>query len=263
MTRLGQVLMWFIAFIVLVVILIVVVRGIRSVPSVTNFTECAAAGYPIMESYPRQCRTSDGRTFVEEVSSSINTDLIRVTVPASGTLVQSPLVVQGEARGGWYFEASFPVKLLDANGKQIGIAPAQAEGEWMTTEFVPFKATITFTKPSTPTGTLVLEKDNPSGLPENADSITIPVRFDVSGVPVSAACKKTGCSGQICSDQDVVSTCEFREEYSCYKTATCERQANGACGWTNTTELRQCLAVSKPANANVPSAPTDDELYPQ
>ncbi|OGG58297.1 hypothetical protein A2853_00010 [Candidatus Kaiserbacteria bacterium RIFCSPHIGHO2_01_FULL_55_17] len=34
--------------------------------SVTNFDECAAAGFPIMESYPEQCRTSDGRTFVNE-----------------------------------------------------------------------------------------------------------------------------------------------------------------------------------------------------
>ncbi len=33
---------------------------------ITNFDECARAGFPIMESYPRQCRSSDGRTFVEE-----------------------------------------------------------------------------------------------------------------------------------------------------------------------------------------------------
>ena len=34
--------------------------------SITNFDECAAAGYPIMESYPERCRTPDGRTFVNE-----------------------------------------------------------------------------------------------------------------------------------------------------------------------------------------------------
>ena len=35
--------------------------------AITNFDECAGAGYPIMESYPAQCRTSDGRTFVQNV----------------------------------------------------------------------------------------------------------------------------------------------------------------------------------------------------
>ncbi len=32
--------------------------------SITNFAECVAAGYPVMESYPEQCRTDDGQTFV-------------------------------------------------------------------------------------------------------------------------------------------------------------------------------------------------------
>ncbi len=34
---------------------------------VFNFKECAALGYPVMESYPRQCRTPEGKTFVEDV----------------------------------------------------------------------------------------------------------------------------------------------------------------------------------------------------
>jgi glyoxylase-like metal-dependent hydrolase (beta-lactamase superfamily II) len=33
---------------------------------ITNFEQCAAAGNPVMESYPRQC-TADGQTFVEEI----------------------------------------------------------------------------------------------------------------------------------------------------------------------------------------------------
>ena len=35
-------------------------------PAVTSFEECAAAGNPVMESYPRQCRAGDA-TFVEEI----------------------------------------------------------------------------------------------------------------------------------------------------------------------------------------------------
>lgn len=105
-------------------------------------------------------------------------DLIRVTTPRSGETVTSPLTITGEARGTWYFEASFPVELLDANGNRIAIAPAQAQGEWMTEEFVPFKLALEFPKPSTPTGTLVLHRDNPSGLPEHDKEIRVPVRFE-------------------------------------------------------------------------------------
>lgn len=37
------------------------------VSSATNFEECIAEGNPIMESYPRQCRTMDGKHFVESI----------------------------------------------------------------------------------------------------------------------------------------------------------------------------------------------------
>lgn len=103
--------------------------------------------------------------------------MIKVSSPLPNTSVESPLLISGEARGNWYFEASFPVKVLDASGKQIGVGYATADGEWMTTNFVPFKGTITFTSPRTETGTLVLQKDNPSGLPEHDDEVRVPIRF--------------------------------------------------------------------------------------
>lgn len=54
-------------------------------------------------------------------------------------------------------------------------------------------------------------------------------------------CIKTGCSGQVCSDQEVMTTCIYKPEYECYKKAACERQANGDCGFTQTPELAACL----------------------
>jgi hypothetical protein len=54
-------------------------------------------------------------------------------------------------------------------------------------------------------------------------------------------CMKTGCSSQVCADKEVITTCEWRREYECYRKATCERQSNGECGWTQTPELRACL----------------------
>lgn len=55
-------------------------------------------------------------------------------------------------------------------------------------------------------------------------------------------CYVGGCSNQLCTDEpNAVSTCEYREQYACYQTARCERQASGQCGWTMTTELQACL----------------------
>jgi hypothetical protein len=94
-----------------------------------------------------------------------------------GETVKSPLEISGEALGTWYFEASFPVKIYDANGKLLGSVPAQAQSDWETENFVPFKALLYFATSTTDSGTLVLEKDNPSGLPQNAGQYEIPVRF--------------------------------------------------------------------------------------
>jgi hypothetical protein len=104
-------------------------------------------------------------------------DLIELATPLPDAVIQSPLAIEGRARGPWYFEASFPAYLLDAAGDTITVMPVQAEGDWMTEEFVPFKATLTFTAPRSETGTLILMKDNPSGLPENAAELRVSVRF--------------------------------------------------------------------------------------
>lgn len=104
-------------------------------------------------------------------------NLIRVTAPLANAVISSPLSVTGDARGSWYFEASFPIELRDGAGNSIASHYATAQGEWMTEEFVPFTSSLTFTPPATDTGTLVLKRDNPSGLPENDNEVRIPVRF--------------------------------------------------------------------------------------
>lgn len=67
-------------------------------------------------------------------------------------------------------------------------------------------------------------------------------------IPVtSGSCVPTGCSSQLCVDEALASvvgvetTCEWLPEYACYRSATCERQADGSCGWTETPELVACL----------------------
>ena len=166
------------------------------VPTVTNFEECAAQEYLVVQSYPRQCRTPDGRIFIEGIGNELEKiDLIRVTKPRPNELIKSPLKIEGEARGYWFFEADFPVKLLDENGNELGIGIAKALSEWMTEDFVAFELVLEFESPTTDRGMLILEKDNPSGLPENADELRIPVRFN----KLEGVCKDLGGDG-ICQE---------------------------------------------------------------
>ncbi|RJQ35451.1 hypothetical protein C4568_00875 [Candidatus Parcubacteria bacterium] len=117
------------------------------VAAISSFQECTDAGYPIMESFPEQCATPDGRTFVNETQ-----------VP----------------------------------------------------------------QPSDETG--------------NSSN---------SGTIMANGCAVAGCSMQLCVSAEeaanMVSTCEFRAEYECYREAVCEPQQDGKCGWTQTAELTACL----------------------
>ncbi|MBS3080894.1 hypothetical protein J4221_05460 [Candidatus Pacearchaeota archaeon] len=55
-----------IALMVLGAILILIVNY-NNFSKINDFESCVKSGYPIMESYPRQCKTPDGKTFVEEI----------------------------------------------------------------------------------------------------------------------------------------------------------------------------------------------------
>lgn len=102
---------------------------------------------------------------------------LKVYVPKESTK-ESPLIVLGLAPGNWSFEASFPAILKNSEGDTVTQGTAQIIGDWMTEDLVPFSIELEYdeTKVSG-TGTLVLQKDNPSGMPQNDDSVTIPVQF--------------------------------------------------------------------------------------
>lgn len=157
--------------------------GEQPAPVVLSFEDCEKAGYPVMESYPRQCRTPDGRLYVEEIPEKITyfnatADNIVVERPFLGAVTGKDFSVIGKARGNWFFEASFPIEVLDKDGKFLAVGIAQAEGEWMTRDFVSFKADIKTPQSYTGKATLVAKKDNPSGLPEHDASISFPITIE-------------------------------------------------------------------------------------
>jgi hypothetical protein len=105
-------------------------------------------------------------------------DLIVLDSPLPNAVVSSPLTLTGKARGGWFFEASFPVTLTNWDGLIIGESYITAQGEWMTTEYVSFEGTLEFTNTEYGDyGFFILQKDNPSGEPQFDDAIEFKVLF--------------------------------------------------------------------------------------
>jgi hypothetical protein len=114
-------------------------------------------------------------------------ELIQLATPLPLAQISSPLIVSGSARGFWFFEGSFPITLTDWDGLIIAEGFATAEGEWMTEEFVPFTAALEFVSPYQSgdpefmqRGALILQRDNPSDLPQNDDALEITVFFTPS-----------------------------------------------------------------------------------
>lgn len=104
---------------------------------------------------------------------------IYVTLPDANIASGSPLKITGRAPGNWFFEASAPVTLTNWDGLIIGEKYIQAQGEWMTTDYVPFEGEITFTEGNLYNrGFLIFKKDNPSGEPQFDDSAEMQVKIN-------------------------------------------------------------------------------------
>lgn len=104
-------------------------------------------------------------------------DLIRLEKPLQDSKITSPVEISGSARGQWYFEGSFPIKLVDSENNVLAEGIAEAEGEWMTTEFVPFKVTLEYSSPGNEKGFLIFKKSNASGRPALDRTYRHPVVF--------------------------------------------------------------------------------------
>ncbi len=150
---------------------------------VISFEDCAALGYPVSGDEPRQCKTPDGRVYAEELPEKITytnatDDMIRVELPFPGAVTGKDFIVVGEARGRWFFEASFPIDVYDSNGKILVSTYATAQGEWMTENFVNFRGDVKVPESYIGPATLVLRRDNASGLPEHDASISFPITIE-------------------------------------------------------------------------------------
>jgi hypothetical protein len=111
-------------------------------------------------------------------SPTPNPEMPIVSSPSANMKIVSPLKVAGTVPAGWMFEGVFPIKLVDAKQKLIvqGQAKEKTAGSWQSGSPVDFTATLTF-KTASGSGFLILQNDNPSGIPGNTKSFEVPVNF--------------------------------------------------------------------------------------
>jgi len=193
-------------------------------PMVKDFFSCIDVTGIILESYPRQC-IFDDITFIEEIEEVPETgDAIELTVEVGPEIVdcvgisdQKCLVVDGDL----FYDAIVGFEHEVGYRQQLRIQRTLA---WGTTD--------------------------PERIPADAGLY----KYELLEVLTRKQevtennCVVAGCSSQLCISKEEaengggISTCEFREEYACYRFSECRTQETGACGWTMTPEVTQCLA---------------------
>src|SRR3989344_6373530 len=174
-------------------------------PLVTNFDECAKAGYPVMESYPEQCKTPDGRNFVREVSGVVN------PTPAE---FGKAITLNANDKVTFSDGLNIELKQLEDSRCKPGLQCFWA-GE-LGGIFALFGGKLTVSKEihlgTSTSKSVSLEGYTFSLKDVTTTSITIVVVYKNPTISLGS-CFIGGCSSQICSDQkDIVSTCEYREE---------------------------------------------------
>jgi len=127
--------------------------------------------------------------FTSEISNKndldddfVQNENIIVSSPQPGQIISSPLELEGEVKGSWLFEATAPVVLTDWDGRIIAESYIETDQNWMMTDFVSFSGLIEFETPEdigdfSDKGTIIFQKSNPSGLPENDDALEFDVLF--------------------------------------------------------------------------------------
>lgn len=110
--------------------------------------------------------------------SPLTTNHPIIDQPLPHTALTNPLSISGQARGTWFFEASFPLSLYDAHGQLLATGLATTTANWMTTDYIPFSAQLSFTPPAGHgTATLVLQKDNPSTNPNLDEAVSLTLTY--------------------------------------------------------------------------------------
>lgn len=134
------------------------------------FAGCRGITPPTEDSKNEPTQGSEPSQETEPTENVILTDF------ESGDTIKCPFVLEGKARGNWFFEATLSVRLEDELGNVFVQKAVMTEEDWMTEDFVSFKEELYF-QTEAQSGQLIIVKANPSGLEENANEVAYDVFF--------------------------------------------------------------------------------------
>lgn len=133
----------------------------------------------------------------KEVSTNENIKIYNIK---SGQEIRSPLTIKGEVFGGnWTgFEGQVGmVKLVGLDGKTLGSAILNATSDWMKLP-TNFEVILNFNTPKDSNVFLIFKNENPSGMPEKEETMTLPVKFSEETITVNVYFGKQG-NGDDCT----------------------------------------------------------------
>jgi hypothetical protein len=112
----------------------------------------------------------------KEEAKNPEPDII-VETPKPNDVVSGNFSISGKAKENWYFEAVFPVRLVDENNNEFASGQARATSDWTVPDYVPFTGEINFSSSTetTTTGFVIFKNDNPSGDPSRDKEFRVPV----------------------------------------------------------------------------------------
>lgn len=144
-----------------------------------SFEECEARGFPVMQTYPRQC-VAGSATFVEKIEKN-KEENIRVLEPQPNDAISLPFALKGEAR---VFEGAFNYRLKDSDGTVLIERFATAHGI-DASQFAPFEISVSYPEPKGKIGILeVFDYSAKDG--SEIDMVSVPVRFQkIAGARVA------------------------------------------------------------------------------
>lgn len=195
-------------------------------------------------------------------SQKQTSERILITTNLNST-VRNNQIIAGYADSNVFTERTFPIYILGPNKEVIGEVKAFTNGDKRSNGYIPFRGVLSFSAPKETYGYLMfLDESNlykvsfvqtsRVNILNHLPKIIQPSNYfkNFSTYTKNERCVRAGCSQQFCIDESLapqlVSSCEYLNAYSCYRTAICERDySTGKCGWRMDTQLAQCLEYTR------------------
>jgi hypothetical protein len=153
----------------LIILLFLVICAMTAYLVFTPGRQKTSSNVPMSTTTPSMTATPVASS-TEPLSASVT-----VSAPVPNSTVGKTFAVTGIAPNGWYFEAVFPIQVRDPNDNLIATGQGHAQNDWTVAGPVAFTSSITLIGDYSGPADLILLRDNPSGLPENDDEVTMPI----------------------------------------------------------------------------------------